>query len=96
MPRYYFHVRTESGLHPDVEGRECANLPEAIVRGYLSILKACRTPASIKRRLADAIHVTDASGSPLFSLPFSSVVSYLSDMDPATVVPTRRGRRQPV
>jgi hypothetical protein len=84
MSRYYFHFRTEAGLRTDMQGMEFGDTAEAIVHAYLLILRSWRDPAARKGLLNAGLYVTDKSGSRLFILPVSSVVS-LTDADPSEI-----------
>jgi hypothetical protein len=88
MPRYYYHLGIKPGQCADKKlSMECRDTAEAIVRAYMLVLKSFPNPASLEG-LADAsIDVTDRSGTNLFSLPVSSVVTRFPESEAARRAP---------
>ena len=73
MPRYFFNVRSASGLQMDPQGLDFANLDEAIAdarKAGAEILLDRAVEESEKRSQA-TFEIVDASGQVVAKVPFS-------------------------
>jgi uncharacterized protein DUF6894 len=82
MPRYFFHVRNDSGGFSDLDGTDLPDIPSAMnyARGFARELMLRNE--SKKRHW----HVVpcDADGNELFDLPFISVDETLRHLNPVS------------
>ena len=75
MGRYYFHVRNESGLLSDEEGRDLADLNHArrvAIKGARSLI--CAEVEAGALDLRGCIEIADAAGAVLMVVAFTEAV----------------------
>ena len=75
MPRFYFHLRNETGLSRDTNGVEFPSLNEAYLDAFRAATDLWRELLLARRDpRVHAFEIADASGETLLVLPFVEVL----------------------
>ena len=75
MPRFFFHLREESGLIPDEEGREFPTLAEARLHALEGIRSIMSDEVKAGRiDLSGQLEIADDRGTALLTLSFDEAV----------------------
>ncbi len=81
MSRFIFHCQNRQRQNVEEYRLDCPDLEDAVLHAYTLILELADRFTTAKAMMDWRMAVSNESGSPLFNVPFSSVISSLEKPD---------------